>query len=46
MKQCLDQLKSNQIGYCYITDARQPNPWDRLPSYWGEEIEAVQQLGR
>jgi serine/threonine protein kinase len=43
MKQCLNQMRSNQIGYCYITDARQPNPWDRLPSYWDAEIVALQQ---
>jgi hypothetical protein len=46
MQQCLQEMRSNRIGYCYITDAKQPNPWDRLPSYWEAETVAVQQVIR
>src|SRR5262249_4299362 len=31
MKKTLHEMRDNRIGYCYITDAREPNPWDRLP---------------
>ena len=31
------------MGYVYITDDQGPNPYDRLPSYWEAEIEAVRQ---
>jgi hypothetical protein len=32
------------VGYCYITDGKEPNPWIRLPRYWEAEVEAVQQV--
>src|SRR5262249_6866195 len=32
------QLK---IGYVFITDDVTPNPYDRLPSYWEAEVDAV-----
>jgi Spherulation-specific family 4 len=32
------------FGLIYVTDARLPNPWDRLPSYWDDEVEAVRQV--
>ena len=28
-------------GYVYITDDREPNPWDTLPSYFDEEIQRL-----
>ena len=37
-------MGAQRIGYCFITDATQPNPWDRLPGYWGEEVEAVREV--
>jgi len=30
-----------RIGYLYISDAKPPNQWGKLPSYWEAEIEAV-----
>jgi hypothetical protein len=33
------------IGNVYVTDAGGANPWDRLPSYWDEEVKAAEQLG-
>jgi hypothetical protein len=45
MKEDLRQMRPKRLGYCYITDGKQPNPWGGLPSYWGEEVESVQQFG-
>jgi hypothetical protein len=28
-------------GWVYVTDATLPNPYDRLPSYWDQEVAAV-----
>jgi hypothetical protein len=33
-----------RIGYIYVSDAKQPNPWAKLPSYWEEEVDAVSRL--
>jgi hypothetical protein len=33
-------------GWLYITDDRAPNPWDRLPQYWSEEVAHVRELNR
>ena len=33
-----------KIGYVFITDDVGPNPYDRLPSYWDAEVEAVRRL--
>ena len=30
-----------RAGCIYITDDTGANPWDRLPSYWEEEVAAV-----
>ena len=32
------------IGYIYITDDATEQPWERLPSYWEAEVEAVSRL--
>jgi serine/threonine protein kinase len=45
MQKNIQEMSAKRIGYCYITDARLPNPWDRLPGYWQEEVAAVQQVG-
>src|SRR5262249_14654262 len=29
------------LGYFYVTDDGGSNPWDRLPSYWAQEVEEV-----
>jgi len=30
-----------RIGYLYVSDAKPPNQWGKLPSYWEAEVEAV-----
>ena len=30
-----------RIGYVYISDAKPPNAWGKLPAYWKDEVEAV-----
>jgi serine/threonine protein kinase len=44
MEGYLLEMRENRIGYCFITDAKLPNPWSRLPNYWEEEVRAVQQV--
>jgi hypothetical protein len=41
MKKYVFEMADKKIGYCYIADAKEPNPWNRLPSYWETEVEAV-----
>ncbi len=33
-----------RIGYIYISDAKPPNPWGKLPVYWEAEVDAVSRL--
>ena len=33
-----------RIGYIYISDAKPPNPWGKLPAYWEAEVDAVSRL--
>jgi hypothetical protein len=33
-----------RIGYLYVSDARPPVLWDKLPVYWEEEVDAVSHL--
>jgi hypothetical protein len=35
-------MREKKIGYCFITDAQEPNPWGGLPPYWEAEVEAMQ----
>jgi serine/threonine protein kinase len=44
MQRDLRALREQRIGYCYITDGKEPNPWERLPAYWDAEVEAVMQM--
>jgi hypothetical protein len=44
MKHYVLEMVAKRVGYCYITDGKEPNPWNRLPRYWEEEVEAVQQV--
>ena len=46
MRKTLQLAMQKGAGYVYITDAASPVPWDRLPGYWSEEIEAVAQENR
>lgn len=38
-------LRQN-AGYLYVTDDTLPNPWDRLPSYWDQEVSTLLEIGR
>ncbi len=38
MEVALDLILDRNIGYAFITDDSLPNPWDKLPSYWNEEV--------
>lgn len=33
-------------GYLFITSGDGPNPWDRLPPYWDEELSEVERANR
>jgi hypothetical protein len=44
MKEAVRAMAAKRVGYCYITDGNEPNPWNRLPGYWDAEVEAVQQV--
>lgn len=44
MKEYLRRAARHGIGYVYITDDDGANPWDRLPTYWHEELEALRSL--
>jgi hypothetical protein len=44
MRGMLRDAVIKRIGYFYVTDGRSPNPWDRLPSYWEDEVDTVARL--
>jgi hypothetical protein len=33
-----------RIGYLYISDAKPPNQWGKLPGYWETEVEAISRI--
>ncbi len=33
-----------RIGYVYVSDAKPPNQWGKLPAYWEAEVDAVSRL--
>jgi hypothetical protein len=41
MQKLIRAASEAKIGYCYVTDGAGGNPWDRLPTYWDEEVAAV-----
>jgi len=42
MKRSLREMVRKRAGYGYVTDDSGANPWDRLPSYWDEEVAAFE----
>jgi Spherulation-specific family 4 len=46
MKRALRRAVQLRVGYVYITDDVGPNPYDRLPTYWAAEVEAVRQVNQ
>ncbi len=43
MRRALDRASKLRIGYVFLTDDVLPNPYDRLPTYWDEEVAAVRE---
>jgi hypothetical protein len=41
MQNYIDLAVQRNIGYVYITNDADSNPWDSLPSYWLAEVEAI-----
>jgi hypothetical protein len=46
MRTNLDLAVNRRAGFIYVTDDVLPNPWDRLPSYWADEVAAVEAINR
>jgi hypothetical protein len=44
MRAVVKEAIMKRIGYLYISDAKPPNRWDRLPSYWDAEVDAVSRV--
>jgi len=44
MRQSIAAAAEKKVGFIYITDTEGANPWDRLPSYWKEEVAEVEKL--
>jgi hypothetical protein len=44
MKKAVRRAAELKIGYIFVTDDKNPNPYDRLPSYWDAEVEAISKL--
>ena len=46
MPQALRTADRRDAGVVYVTDDRMDNPWDRLPTYWPQELEMVRAVNR
>ncbi len=46
MRRAIGEIMRQGVGYVYLTDADQPNPWNRLPSWWADELAAVRQANQ
>lgn len=44
MRRVVDLAAERNYGYVYATDHRGENPWNRLPSYWGQLVQYVQRV--
>lgn len=44
MKVTLREALERKIGMIYVTDADGANPWNRLPSYWDDEVAALREM--
>ena len=44
MKTIVRQMADQRIGYCFVTDQNEPNPWGKLPAYWDAEVQEVLSL--
>ncbi len=46
MKRSLRRAAQLKVGYVFITDDVLPNPYDRLPSYWDDEVNLVREINQ
>lgn len=46
MIRSINRAAQLKIGYVFVTDDVLPNPYDRLPSYWDAEVEAVRRINQ
>ena len=44
MREYLALAAKQRVGWFFATDAKGANPWDRLPTYWREEVDAIAAL--
>lgn len=44
MRKHLTRAAGERITYSYLTDDVEKNPWDRLPTFWEEEVAAIRKL--
>jgi hypothetical protein len=44
MRAMVKEAIVKRIGYLYVSDLSPPNRWQRLPTYWEAEVEAVSRL--
>jgi hypothetical protein len=41
LKKAIERARASRVGYVFFTDAVMPNPYDRLPSFWDKEVNAL-----
>jgi hypothetical protein len=41
MKDLIREMREKKVGWCYVTDGTDANPWERLPRYWEAEAAAA-----
>jgi Spherulation-specific family 4 len=44
MRKVVKEAIVKRIGYLYVSDAKPPNQWGKLPAYWEDEVEEVSRL--
>jgi Spherulation-specific family 4 len=44
MRTMVKEAILKRIGYLYVSDAKPPNQWGKLPAYWDDEVDAVSRL--
>lgn len=46
METLVQNALKNRVGYIFVTDAGMPNPWNRLPTWWDDEVAAVRRVNQ
>jgi hypothetical protein len=39
MRSSIDLALNRGIGYVFVTDQKEPNPWSKLPAFWDAEVD-------